>query len=78
MVEHIHRVLKYNGYLIARVDSANDKFHIPNNAQELEKNFFFDGNIYKKFFEKEVFETLFNNFEVCGVEEKYMDRYEKC
>lgn len=76
--DEIYRVLKVNGYLIARVNSANDKFYIPNNnAQEIEKNFFYDGNIYKKFFEKEDFKTLFKNFEVYNLEEKYIDRYEK-
>lgn len=73
----IHRVLKDNGYLIGRVNSANDKFHIPNNAQELEKNFYYDGNIYKKFFERKDFDSLFKNFKICNIEEKYMDRYEK-
>ena len=73
----ILRVLKDNGYLIGRVNSANDKFHIPNNAQELEKNFYYDGNIYKKFFERKDFDSLFKNFKICNIEEKYMDRYEK-
>lgn len=75
--DEIHRILKDTGYLIARVNSANDKFHIPNNAQELEKNFFYDGNIYKKFFEKSDFDALFKNFEVHNIEEKCMDRYQK-
>ncbi len=73
----IYRVLKDNGYLIGRVNSTNDKFHIPNNAQELEKNFYYDGDIYKKFFERKDFDSLFKNFKICNIEEKYMDRYEK-
>lgn len=77
ILDEIYRVLKNHGYLIARVNSANDKFHIPKNAKELEKNFFYDGNIYKKFFEKEDFESLFKKFEICSIEERYMDRYEK-
>lgn len=40
ILNEIYRALKDNGYLIARVNSANDKFHMPNNAQELEKTFF--------------------------------------
>jgi len=75
--EEIYRVLKNNGFLIARVNSANDKFHIPTNCQEIEPNFFYDGNIYKKFFGKEDFELLFKNFEICSIEEQHMDRYEK-
>ena len=75
--DEIYRVLNNNGYLIARVNSANDKFHIPNNSQELEKNFYYDGNIYKRFFERKDFDLLFKNFKICSIEEKYMDRYEK-
>jgi len=75
--DEIHRVLKEDGYLIARVNSANDKLHIPANSEEVENNFFYDGNIYKKFFEKNDFDYLFKNFEICTLEEKHMDRYEK-
>ena len=73
----IYRVLKVGGYVIARVNSSNDKSHIPNNCKELEKNYFWDGNIYKKFFEKEDFDILFKNFKIYTLEEKIMDRYEK-
>ena len=73
----IYRVLKAGGYLVARVNSSNDKFHIPSNGKEIEKNYFFDGNIYKKFFERDDFDTLFKNFNIYNIEEKIMDRYEK-
>lgn len=73
----IYRVLKKGGYLIARVNSANDKLHIPTNCNEIEKNFFYDGNIYKKFFEMDDFNVLSKNFKVCNLEEMRMDRYEK-
>ena len=75
--DEIYRVLNNNCYLIARVNSANDKLHSPNNGQELEKNFYYDGNIYKRFFERKDFDSLFKNFKICSIEEKYMDRYEK-
>lgn len=77
LFDEIYRVLKENGYLIARVNSANDKHHIPNKGEEIEKNFYFDGNIYKKFFEKEDLNLLFKNFEICNIEETEMNRYEK-
>ena len=73
----IYRVLKDGGYLIARVNSSNDKAHIPYNSKELEKNYFFDGNIYKKFFEKDDFVVLFENYKIYSIEEKIMDRYEE-
>lgn len=73
----IYRVLKENGYLIARVNSFNDSLHIPVNSKEIEKHFYYDGKIYKRFFDKDDFEELFKNFKICNLEEKKMDRYEK-
>ena len=43
----------------------------------LEKNFYYDGEIYKKFFEGKEFKELFENFKILSLEEKHMDRYEK-
>ena len=76
IVDEIYRVLRENGYLIARVNATNDKLHIPKNAEEIEKNFFYDGNIYKRFFEKQDFESLFGNFKIQNLEQKNMSRYE--
>ena len=75
--DEIHRVLKDDGYLIARVNATNDKLHMPDNAEEIEKNFFYDGNIYKRFFDKQDFETLLENFKIHNLEQKNMSRYEK-
>lgn len=75
--DEIYRILKNNGYLIARVNSSSDISHISSNFKEIEKNFFHDGNIYKKFFDKEDFDLLFKNFEIYNIEEMYMNRYEK-
>ena len=77
ILNEIYRVLKSGGYLIRRVNSANDKYHIPLNAKVLEKNFYYDGEIYKKFFEEDDFKELFENFKILSLEEKHMDRYEK-
>lgn len=77
ILNKIYRVLKSGGLLIGRVNSANDKYHIPVNAKVLEKNFYYDGEIYKKFFEEDDFKELFENFKILSLEEKHMDRYEK-
>lgn len=77
ILNEIYRVLKSGGYLIGRINSANDKYHIPVNAKVLEKNFYYDGEIYKKFFEEDDFKGLFENFKKLSLEEKHMDRYEK-
>ena len=75
--DEIYRVLSDNGLLIARVNATNDKFHIPENSKEIEKNFYYDGSIYKRFFEHEDFESLFNGFNVCNLALENMSRYEK-
>lgn len=75
--EDIYRILKKDGYLIARVNSTNDDNHISENSIEIEKNFYYDGKIYKKFFEREDFDLFFNNFEVCNLQQKNMSRYDK-
>ncbi len=77
ILNEIYRVLKSGGYLIGRVNSSNDKYHIPLSAKVLEKNFYYDGEIYKKFFEGKEFKELFENFKILSLEEKHMDRYEK-
>lgn len=77
IIEEIYRVLGEDGYLIARVNAVNDKFHIPSNALEMEKNFFYDGEIYKRFFDREDFELLFKDFIIYNLEQKNMSRYEK-
>lgn len=71
----IHRVLKDNGYLIARVNSFND-IQIPPKSKELEKHFYYDGKIYKRFFDKEDLKELLKDFKIYNLEEKKMDRYE--
>lgn len=73
----IYRVLKNDGYFIARVNSVNDKLHIPITAHEIENNFYYDGTIYKKFFTKADFNSLLKNFDIHTLEEKHMTRYVK-
>ena len=75
IIEEIYRVLSDDGYLIARVNAMNDIFHIPNNALEIEENFFYDGEIYKRFFEEKNIKSLFKDFEICNLEQKNMSRY---
>lgn len=74
--DEIYRILKKDGYLIARVNSFNNIKLIPNTYEESEKNFFYDGNIYRKFFDKNELELLFRNFETCNLVETEMNRYE--
>ncbi len=77
IINEIKRVLTPGGYLIGRVNSANDKYHIPVDAQAIEENFYYDGKIYKRFFIQDDFQELFANFKIIFSEENHMDRYEK-
>ena len=73
----IYRVLSNGGLLIARVNATNDKFYIPENTEQIEKNYYYDGTIYKKFFQFEDFDSLFSGFNVYNLVQENMSRYEK-
>ncbi len=73
----IYNSLHENGYLIGRVNSAKDILHIPSGSKELEPGYFFDGTIYKKFFEVEELRELLEKFDIEFLKEEKMDRYEK-
>lgn len=77
IINEIKRVLKPSGYLIGRVNSINDELHIPENYEIIEKNFFYDGMMYKKFFDKSELIKYFEKFKIHNIDEKLMDRYEK-
>ena len=72
----IYRVLKKNGIFIARVNSTNDKLYIPNTNQ-LEENYFYNGEIYKRFFSEDSIKSFFNKFSFYSIEEKDAGKYEK-
>ena len=75
--DEIYRVLSNDGLLIARVNSIDDINYIPKDSIEIEKNYYFDGKIYKKFFDFKDFSSLFKGFEVCNLSKSTMDRYDK-
>lgn len=76
LANEIYRVLKPNGRLIARVNSTNDKLYIPK-AKQIEENFFYDGNVYKRFFNKESIQSFFQQFYFYQLEEKDVGKYDK-
>lgn len=76
LTNEIYRVLKKNGIFIARVNSINDKLYIPNTAQ-LEENFFYNGEIYKRFFSEDSIKSFFHKFSFYTIEEKNVGKYEK-
>lgn len=75
IIKEILRVLKKDGYLLVRVNSTKG---IPatNNLEKIDHNFFFDGNIYKRYFDEEDCNYYFKDFNVYYLEENNMDRYD--
>lgn len=76
IVKEILRVLKKDGYLLVRVNSTSE---IPttSNLEKIDHNFFFDGNIYKRYFDEDDCNYYFKDFKVYYLEENKMNRYEK-
>ena len=72
----MYRSLKKDGLLIARVNSDDDNC-IPKNSEEIEKSFYYDGKICKRFFSKEDIELLADKFKILNLIQTNMDRYEK-
>ncbi len=75
LVEELHRVLKENGIFLARVNSTNDTLYLPN-TEEIEENFFYNSNIYKRFFDEKSIKAFFHKFNFHYIEEKKIGKYE--
>ncbi len=52
MIQQIKRILKENGILLARVASVNDFNFGAGIGEQLEKNFYFEGDYTKRFFDQ--------------------------
>lgn len=76
LIKELERVLKNNGIILARVNSTHDSLYIPK-TEEIEKNFFYNGEVYKRFFDEDSIHTLFKNFSFYHIEEKNVGKYEK-
>ena len=62
-MKEIKRILKMNGILLARVASINDFNFGAGCGDEREKNFFFEGDYTKRFFDQE---DVFKYFSIIG------------
>ena len=55
----------------------NEKYIIVNNnLEKIDHNFYFDGNIYKRYFDEEDCYYYFKDFKVYYLKESAMDRYD--
>lgn len=76
IMKEIKRVLKENGVLLARVASVNDSNFGAGVGEELEKNFYFEGDYTKRFFDKEDIDKYFGIIGKVESKETSMTRQE--
>lgn len=77
IMEQIKNILVPGGKLFIRVNSVNDVLHMPNVPMEKERNLYFEGSIYKKFFDREDIDKMCSGYKVLYCEEKKMTKYVK-
>lgn len=75
IIKEISRVLKKDGYLLVRVNSTKE-VQKKNKLEKIEHNFYFEGNIYKRYFDEEDCYYYFKDFNVYYLQESAMDRYD--
>lgn len=75
IIKEISRVLKKDGYLLVRVNSTKE-VQKKNKLEKIEHNFYFEGNIYKRYFDEEDCYYYFKDFKVYYLQESAMDRYD--
>lgn len=75
IINEISRVLKKDGYLLVRVNSTKE-VQKKNNLEKIEHNFYFEGNIYKRYFDEEDCYYYFKDFKFYYLQESAMDRYD--
>lgn len=77
IIDNIFKILKPGGYILGRVNSTKDVAHGANQGEKIEDNFYFVGNMYKRFFEKKDFEHYFSDWKEIDLQEEKMTRYVK-
>ena len=75
ILNEIKRVLKYDGCLIARVNTIKDVNFNAENGKEIEKHFYLTKDGYKRFFDEEDIQEYFGAFKIHSMEETVMNRY---
>ena len=77
IMNEIKRILKTDGILLARVASVNDFNFGAGVGEELEKNFYFEGDYTKRFFDLEDVNRYFGIIGTVEAEETSMTRDEE-
>lgn len=77
IMKEIKRILKEDGILLSRVASTNDVNFGTGVGKQLEKNFYFEGDYTKRFFDKEDVEKYFGIIGTIDAFETSMTRKEE-
>ena len=77
IMKEIRRILKKDGYLLARVNSVKDINHGAGQGQKIEENFYFVEGYNKRFFSLEDVNNYFSIIGKVEAKEAEMLRYEK-
>lgn len=77
IMKEIKRILKEDGILLSRVASTNDVNFGAGVGKQLEKNFYFEGDYTKRFFDKEDVEKYFGIIGTIDAFETSMTREEE-
>lgn len=77
IMNEIKRILKKDGILLSRVASVNDVNFGAGVGEQLEKNFYFEGDYTKRFFDKEDVEKYFGIIGIVDTFETSMTRQEE-
>jgi SAM-dependent methyltransferase len=70
IVTEIFRVLQAGGILLCRLNSMRDLHYGAGSGEEIEKHYYLKDGIPKRFFSREDVVSLFDGWEVAGMEEK--------
>jgi len=77
IINDFRLLLKQNGKLFCRVNSIYDKNHGVGQGIEIEKNFYYQNGLYKKFFEENELKSLFSNWNIMHIINCDIKRYKK-
>ena len=74
IVSEVFRILKNNGLFLCRLNSTNE-YSSEKNDQIIEDNYYFNGENYKRFFNKNNILSLFSDYQVYYIAEGITNKY---
>ncbi len=77
ILTEVQRILKYGGYLFARVNSDSDLNHGAGCGIKIEKGFYNQKGHFKRFFDREMIDKFFSRWKLLSVSEESTDHYIK-